>query len=93
MNCICKWKSRTRKRWGSHEYTTARERIKATLVKRLEDMELDGSPASTEKVLATVRLIQSEALLHRLMHRMIDHGHLKDADLERKKRWRLGGVS
>jgi len=27
------------------------------------------------------------------MHRMIDHGHLKDADLERKKRWRLGGVS
>ena len=74
-------------------YTTARERIKATLVKRLEDMELDGSPASTEKVLATVRLIQSEALLHRLMHRMIDHGHLKDAVLERKKRWRLAGVS
>lgn len=73
-------------------YVAAREQLQAVLVKRLTDMELDGSRASEERVMAVVRLLQTDTLLNRLMHRMIDHGKLTDADLERKKRWRLSGI-
>jgi len=66
--------------------------LRETLVKHLEEAELDGSPASEKYALELVRRLQAQAHYKKLLWRMIDHGKLSEHELERRKRFRSVGL-
>lgn len=66
--------------------------LRETLVKHLEDAELDGSPAAEKYALELVRRLQAQSHYKKLLWRMIDQGKLNDHELERRKRFRSVGL-
>ena len=66
--------------------------LRDTLVKHLEDAEIDGSQGSKDYVLELVRRLQAQAHYKKLLWRMIDQGKLSDHELERRKRFRSVGL-
>ena len=66
--------------------------LRETLVKHIEEAELNGSHDAEKYVLELVRRLQAQAHYKKLLWRMIDQGKLTEHELERKKRFRSVGL-
>lgn len=66
--------------------------LEAAIVKQLSSLDLNGSKDVEAHALELIRLLQAGKKYQRLLWSMIDQGKLKEADLERKKRWNLAGI-